>query len=164
MLGLVNEIVTQGYAYVWQWCAIQCDAANLCCFGIVFYRVHASTDRKGERTRKGWAPAAAALSKNNAFAAKQCSKEDHRLEPWLLYRRPTVAHGMGGMRGRGERWVGMSTYVRVCVCTDMCVCTYVCPTSRGDEVRGTMPKATAQSGCMRPKANAQSWQLWGKPS
>ena len=83
VLGLVNGILMQGHAYVGQRCAIQCDAANRCCFYIVFYKVHASTDRKGERIRKGWAPAAAALSENDAFAAKQHSKNDHQLEQWL---------------------------------------------------------------------------------
>ena len=83
VLGLINGIQMQGNAYAGQRCAIQCDAANLCCFYIVFYKVHASTDRKGERSRKGWAPAAAALSENDAFAAKQRSANNHQLKSWL---------------------------------------------------------------------------------
>ena len=53
VLGLINGIQMQGHAYVGQRCAIQCDAANLCCLYMVFYKVRASTDRKGERNRKG---------------------------------------------------------------------------------------------------------------
>jgi hypothetical protein len=32
VLGLRNGILMQGHAYVGQRCAIQCGAANLCCF------------------------------------------------------------------------------------------------------------------------------------